>query len=78
MLRDGSLARKITAEEALFVLERVQCIFALRCGRVRWMRMIAKPLEWMPCYRNQAAPVLQPSIEWVLTREYRKCAPNCA
>jgi hypothetical protein len=41
------------------------------CGstrRVRKMRSIDAPCLWVPCYRTTDAPTIQPSIEWLRTR----------
>jgi hypothetical protein len=65
---DGPLRRKVTPIVAILMLK---CGTYEWCGsmrRVRKMRLIDAPCPWVACYRTTEAPTLQPSVEWLRTR----------
>jgi hypothetical protein len=50
---------------------RVDVTIGAGCGstrRVRKMRLVNPVRPWVPCYRTTDAPTIQPSIEWLRTR----------
>lgn len=41
-----------------------------KCGKVKWMCAVKRVVHpWQHCYRTTEAPVLQPSIEWIRSRQ---------
>jgi hypothetical protein len=65
---DGSLRRKVTASVALLMLKGGIFEWCGSTRRVRKMRQVNKARPWVPCYRTTEAPTIQPSIEWLRTR----------
>ena len=65
---DGTLRRQVTPSVALLMLKGGTYEWCGSSRRVRKMRLIDAPCEWVPCYRTTDAPALQPSIEWIRTR----------
>ena len=64
---DGSL-RQVTPIIAVLMLKSGTYEWCGSTRRVRKMRLIDAPRQWVPCYRTTDAPTLQPSIEWLRTR----------
>ena len=65
---DGPMRRKVTAKVALLMLKSGTYEWCGSTRRVRKMRPIDAPCPWVPCYRTTDAPTIQPSIEWLRTR----------
>jgi hypothetical protein len=65
---DGPTRRKVTAKVALLMLKGGTYEWCGSMRRVRKMRPIDAPCLWVPCYRTTDAPTIQPSIEWLRTR----------
>ena len=64
----GGTLQKVTSAVALLMLKGGVYEWCGTPRRVRKMRMVNVPPPWVPCYRNTDAPTLQPSIEWLRTR----------
>ena len=65
---DGPLRRKVTASVALLMLKGGIFEWCGSTRRVRKMRLVNPARAWVPCYRTTDAPTIQPSIEWLRTR----------
>jgi hypothetical protein len=65
---DGTLRRLVTPSVALLMLKGGIFEWCGSTKRVRKMRLVNVPPAWVPCYRTTGAPTLQPSIEWLRTR----------
>ena len=65
---DGPERRKVTASVALLMMKGGIFEWCGSTRRVRKMRLVNPVRPWVPCYRTTDAPTIQPSIEWLRTR----------
>ena len=65
---DGPTRRKVTPSVALLMLKSGTFEWCGSTRRVRKMWQVNKAPAWVPCYRTTDAPTIQPSIEWLRTR----------
>jgi len=65
---DEPLRRKVTPSVAILMLKSGTYEWCGSTRRVRKMRLIDAPCQWVACYRTTEAPTIQPSIEWLRTR----------
>jgi hypothetical protein len=76
---DEPLRRKVAPSVAILMLKSGTYEWCGSTRRVRKMRLIDVPRPWVECYRTTDAPTIQPSIEWLRTRNtngYVAVTPN--
>jgi hypothetical protein len=65
---DEPLRRKVAPSVAILMLKSGTYEWCGSTRRVRKMWQVNKAPAWVACYRTTHAPALQPSIEWLRTR----------
>jgi hypothetical protein len=65
---EGPMRRKVTAKVALLMLKSGTYEWCGSTRRVRKMWLLNTARAWVPCYRTTEAPTIQPSIDWLRTR----------